>query len=78
VQRGAVELELPEQEVVRDRAGGWTVEVRRRTPVEDWNAEISLLTGMSAARIMLDGGIGLLRTLPPASMPSTIPTCSRC
>src|SRR6185295_4765253 len=56
--------ELPEQEVVR--APGWTVTVRRRTAVEDWNAEISLLTGMSAARIMLDAGIGVLRTLPAA------------
>jgi exoribonuclease R len=64
VRRGAIELELPEQEVVR--APGWTVTVRRRTAVEDWNAEISLLTGMSAARIMLDAGIGLLRTLPAA------------
>ena len=30
--------ELPEQEVVR-AGDGWTVEVRRRTAVEDWNAE---------------------------------------
>jgi exoribonuclease R len=64
VARGAVELELPEQEVVPDGAGGWTVRIRRRTVVEDWNAEISLLTGMSAARMMLDAGVGLLRTLP--------------
>jgi exoribonuclease R len=64
VARGAVELELPEQELVPDGAGGWTVRIRRRTFVEDWNAEISLLTGMSAARIMLDAGVGLLRTLP--------------
>ncbi|MCW0214211.1 MAG: RNB domain-containing ribonuclease [Pseudonocardia sp.] len=63
VARGAVELELPEQEIVRI-GDGWTVEVRRRTAVEDWNAEISLLTGMSAARMMLDAGVGLLRTLP--------------
>ncbi len=27
---------------------------------------MSLLTGMCAARIMLDAGVGLLRTLPPA------------
>jgi exoribonuclease R len=72
VRRGAIELELPEQEVVRaadtggTTDGGWTVQVRRRTPVEDWNAEISLLTGISAARIMLDAGIGVLRTLPAA------------
>ncbi|WP_232665439.1 RNB domain-containing ribonuclease [Pseudonocardia sp. TRM90224] len=64
VARGAIELELPEQEVVPDGAGGWTVQVRRRLDVEGWNAEISLLTGMSAARIMLDAGVGLLRTLP--------------
>jgi exoribonuclease R len=66
VQRGAIELELPEQEVVPSAVGGWTVQVRRRTAVEEWNAEISLLTGMSAARMMLDAGIGLLRTLPAA------------
>jgi exoribonuclease R len=64
VRRGAIELELPEQEVVPDGAGGWTVRVRRRLDVEVWNAEISLLTGMAAARVMLDAGIGLLRTLP--------------
>ena len=66
VRRGAIELELPEQEVVRAADGGWTVRVRQRTPVEDWNAEISLLTGITAARIMLDAGIGVLRTLPAA------------
>jgi len=66
VQRGAIELELPEQEVVPSADGGWTVQVRRRMAVEEWNAEISLLTGMSAARMMLDAGIGLLRTLPAA------------
>ncbi len=64
VHRGAIELELPEQEVVPDGAGGWTVRVRRRLDVEAWNAEISLLTGMAAARIMLDAGVGVLRTLP--------------
>jgi exoribonuclease R len=64
VRRGAIELELPEQEVVPDGSGGWTVRVRRRLDVELWNAEISLLTGMAAARIMLDAGVGLLRTLP--------------
>jgi exoribonuclease R len=66
VRRGAIELELPEQEVIRAGDAGWTVRVRRRTPVEEWNAEISLLSGMAAARIMLDAGVGLLRTLPAA------------
>lgn len=31
-----------------------------------WNAQISLLTGMAAADLMLGAGIGLLRTLPVA------------
>lgn len=64
VRRGAIELELPEQEIVPAPGGGWTVRVRGRSPVEAWNAEISLLTGMAAARIMLDAGVGLLRVLP--------------
>lgn len=64
VDRGAIELELPEQEVLPDGAGGWTVRVRARLDVESWNAEISLLTGMAAGALMLRGGIGLLRTLP--------------
>jgi exoribonuclease R len=33
--------------------------------MEDHNAQISLLTGMAAADIMLAGRIGLLRTMPP-------------
>jgi exoribonuclease R len=62
---GAIELALPEQEVVLE-ADGWRVRMRRRTEVDAWNAEISLLTGMAAAELMLGAGIGLLRTLPPA------------
>ena len=38
---------------------------RRPLPVEAWNAQISLLAGMEAARIMVDAGVGILRTLPP-------------
>lgn len=64
VRRGAIELELPEQEVVPAAGGGWTVQVRQRRDVEAWNAEISLLTGTAAARIMLDAGVGVLRVLP--------------
>jgi exoribonuclease R len=32
--------------------------------VEDWNAQISLMTGMAAAQLMLDGKVGILRTMP--------------
>jgi exoribonuclease R len=66
IRRGALELQLPEQDVERVD-GGWRLVLRGRTRVDAWNAEISLLTGMCAARIMLDEGIGLLRTLPAAS-----------
>ncbi len=63
--RHATELDVPEQEVVQGAGGGWTVEFRRQLPVERWNAQVSLLTGACAARLMLDGGLGVLRTLPP-------------
>jgi exoribonuclease R len=66
VNRGAVELQLPEQQVVADGDGGWRLVLRSRADVEAWNAELSLLTGMAAARLMLDAGIGVLRTLPEA------------
>jgi exoribonuclease R len=66
-ERGAIELGTPEQEVVAAPDGGWTLALRGDLPVEQWNAEISLHTGRCAAAIMLEGGVGLLRTLPPAS-----------
>lgn len=62
--RGAIELGLPSQEVVQRPDGTWTIEHRAPLPVETWNAQVSLLTGMAAAGLMLDAGIGLLRTLP--------------
>jgi len=76
VARGAIELELPDQEVVPDGAGGWTTRIRQRPPVETWNAEMSLLTGTAAAAIMLDAGVGVLRTLP-APEPSAVEQLKR-
>jgi exoribonuclease R len=64
LERGAIDLPMPEQEVEPD-GNGWKLTLRAPALVEEWNAQISLLTGMAAARIMLDGGIGLLRTMPP-------------
>jgi exoribonuclease R len=64
IERGAVSLRLPEQEVNVD-GDGFRLRYRAPLPVEDWNAQISLLTGMAAAGLMLDAGIGILRTLPP-------------
>jgi len=63
--RGGASLAIPELLVERDGAG-YRLERRVLTPVESWNAQISLLTGMAAARMMLDAGIGILRTMPPA------------
>jgi exoribonuclease R len=64
--RGAVDLPTPSQEVEVDAAGRPCLTWRAQLPVEGWNAHISLLTGIAAARLMLDLGTGLLRTLPPA------------
>jgi exoribonuclease R len=66
VQRGAIELQLPEQEVSPDGNGGWAISLRPRSDIDAWNAEISLLTGMCAAQLMLSAGVGILRTLPAA------------
>lgn len=65
IERGGVSLNLPEQQVVADPTR-WRLQFRTPLPVEGWNAQISLLTGISAARIMLDAGVGILRTLPVA------------
>src|SRR5205823_9729510 len=58
--RDAVDLPTPEQVVGAD--GSLTY--RAQLPCEQWNAQISLLTGMAAAGLMLEGKVGLLRTLP--------------
>jgi len=64
--RGGVSLQTPDEEVVPgDECTPWRLELRRPLPLEDWNAQISLLTGMAAARLMLDAGVGVLRTMPP-------------
>ena len=62
--RGAVHLPTPEQEVGEGPDGRPCLVFRAPLPSEGWNAEISLLTGVAAARLMLDGTVGLLRTLP--------------
>jgi exoribonuclease R len=64
-QRHAINLDVAEQDVVRDLGGHWTLELREQLDVEKWNAEMSLLAGMAAAALMLSHGVGVLRTLPP-------------
>ena len=63
-ERGGVRLAVPEQEVVRE-GGTWTVQYRAPLPAEEFNAQVSLLTGMAAADLMLRAGVGILRTQPP-------------
>jgi exoribonuclease R len=62
-ERGGVRLNVPEQEVVR-QDGSWTVHYRVPLAAEDHNAQVSLLTGMAAATMMLEAGVGVLRTMP--------------
>ena len=61
--RGGASLPLPEQEVWAEN-GSYRVRLRPALASEDWNAQLSLMTGMAAAQLMLAGGVGLLRTLP--------------
>ncbi|WP_225753886.1 RNB domain-containing ribonuclease [Actinotalea sp. Marseille-Q4924] len=62
-ERGGATLPLPDQEVV-EHPDGYELRLRPPVPSEDWNAQISLMTGMAAAAMMLDGGVGILRTMP--------------
>ena len=65
MRRGGVSLAIPEQ-VITQRDGGFGLQFRAPLPVEQWNAQISLMTGMAAAELMLEGDVGLLRTVPVA------------
>ncbi|MFF7131267.1 RNB domain-containing ribonuclease [Streptomyces sp. NPDC008196] len=65
VERGGISLRVPEQEIV-ERNGAYELTYRAPLPADGWNAQISLLTGMAAADLMLAYGTGVLRTLPAA------------
>ncbi len=62
--RGGASLPMPEQQVTARDGGGFTLEFRPPVAAEEWNAQVSLLTGMAAATMMLDAGVGVLRTMP--------------
>lgn len=62
--RGGASLNVPEEEIVRTADGGYALERRCLLPVEEWNAQLSLMTGMAAAELMLESGVGILRTMP--------------
>ncbi|WP_405808591.1 RNB domain-containing ribonuclease [Streptomyces sp. NBC_00210] len=65
IERGGISLNVPEQEIV-ERDGVYCLEYRAPLPADGWNAQISLLTGMAAADLMIAAGTGILRTLPTA------------
>lgn len=64
VGRGGIDVRVPDQEI-EDDGPGYRLAMRPPHPVESWNAQISLLTGMAAARLMLDAGVGIVRTMSP-------------
>ncbi|QNA73184.1 RNB domain-containing ribonuclease [Streptomyces sp. So13.3] len=65
--RGGISLNVPEQEIEQRPDGdGYVLEYRAPLPADGWNAQISLLTGMAAADLMIRAGTGILRTLPAA------------
>ncbi|MFD3700270.1 RNB domain-containing ribonuclease [Streptomyces sp. NPDC058646] len=64
-ERGGISLNVPEQEVV-EHDGRYSLAYRAPLPADGWNAQVSLMTGMVAADLMLASGTGILRTLPTA------------
>jgi exoribonuclease R len=65
--RGGVSLPILDQHVEKGAARrmGYQLGYEEPNAAEDWNAQISLLTGHFAAERMLEAGVGLLRTMPP-------------
>lgn len=65
--RGGVSLPIKTQHVQRSAAAlrGYQLTLEDPEDVEDWNAQISLMTGMAAAALMRERGAGLLRVLDP-------------
>ncbi|MEU9378698.1 RNB domain-containing ribonuclease [Streptomyces sp. NPDC048255] len=64
-ERGGISLNVPEQEIVV-HGDSYSLAYRAPLPADGWNAQISLMTGMVAADLMLASGAGILRTLPTA------------
>jgi exoribonuclease R len=69
IARGAANLTLPDTEVTEVDSGavpvkGYELVRRQPQPSEDWNAQLSLMTGMAAAELMIGAKVGILRTMP--------------
>lgn len=63
-QRGGASLNLPDEEVVQREDGSYGIDRRHPLPLEEWNAQLSLMTGMAAASLMIEAKVGVLRTMP--------------
>jgi exoribonuclease R len=66
-ERGGVSLRIPAQQVQRWTAAvtGYRLAFETSSDVEEWNAQVSLMTGIAAAELMIQHGVGLLRSLAP-------------
>lgn len=62
--RGASRVDPPEQQVVADADGSFTLSFRPRLASEDRNAALSLATNLAVADFLLAHRTGLFRTLP--------------
>jgi exoribonuclease R len=65
-ERGGVSLPILDQHVERTAAATLGYELGYEAPnaAEDWNAQLSLLTGHAAALRMLEAKVGVLRVMP--------------
>lgn len=66
IERGGASLGIPDHDVIF-RDGKFSIVRRSGLNVETYNAHISLMTGMEAAKIMLAERVGILRTMPAAN-----------
>jgi exoribonuclease R len=66
-ERGGVSLRIPAQQVQRWTAAvtGYRLAFETSSDVEEWNAQVSLMTGMAGAETMIQHSVGLLRSLAP-------------
>lgn len=69
LRRRAINLRLPSVSVEKDDSaaeGTFHLSIDPRQSMNDYNAELSLMAGMCAGSMMVEAGVGILRTLPPA------------
>lgn len=69
LRRQAINLRVPSISVENaedTEAGAFHLSIDPRQSMNDYNAELSLMAGMCAGRMMVEAGVGILRTLPPA------------